>query len=85
MMRNSSEFINCDAAGHEFAAPSNRILEPDTESLEELVIELPFIGLSIIDSIPQVLQTLNHSPHCNLLFTEVFDYIELPALLEVLF
>jgi hypothetical protein len=53
-MKSPFESCSVDPSSQQFAVTSSRILEPDTESLIELLLDLSYIGLSFIDSTPQV-------------------------------
>jgi hypothetical protein len=56
-MKSPSESSSVFASNEPFASPSNRISEStvtDTESVKELFVEFSYIGVSLIDSVPQV-------------------------------
>ncbi len=71
-MVKSCDGSSCEVLGHNIAA-STYMLDQDPELREELLIELSFVGLSIIDSYPQVLfqclsifQFTSHDLHVHL-------------------
>lgn len=56
-MKSLSESSSVFASNQPFATAGSRILEStvtDTESVKELFVDFSYIGVSLIDSVPQV-------------------------------
>lgn len=63
LMKNPSDSSSVFPSNQPFATPNSRILEStvtDTESVMELFVDFSYIGVSLIDSVPQVYNLLRY-------------------------
>ena len=68
-MKSPSEISNVLTLNQPFAAPSSRVLKStvtNTESVTELFVDFSYIGVSLIDSVPQVYVLLRYLLQCSL-------------------